>query len=115
MDECFLSCHALTPTVSIGTGSRFLLGLPTTDQVTPKNAGMGRMHAWRDTAVIPCTGNNADLLRPTNVMCATEALKIPNSRNTCHTDKTAQWAKDTLKTWLESAPEKHPAASRIRI
>jgi len=23
--------------------------------------------------------------------------------------------KDTLKTWLESAPEKHPAASRIRI
>jgi hypothetical protein len=30
---------------------------------------------------------------------ATETLKIPNSCNTCHTDKTVQWAKDTLKTW----------------
>jgi predicted CXXCH cytochrome family protein len=35
---------------------------------------------------------------------ATENFKIPNSCNSCHTDKTAQWAKDTLKTWPEFSP-----------
>ena len=35
---------------------------------------------------------------------ATENFKIPNSCNSCHTDKTAQWAKDALKTWPEFSP-----------
>jgi predicted CXXCH cytochrome family protein len=30
---------------------------------------------------------------------ATEMLKVPNSCNSCHADKTTQWAKDALKTW----------------
>jgi len=35
---------------------------------------------------------------------ATETLKIPNSCNSCHGDKTTQWAKDALKSWLEFSP-----------
>lgn len=35
---------------------------------------------------------------------ATETFKIPNSCNSCHTDKTVQWAKDALKTWPEFSP-----------
>ena len=35
---------------------------------------------------------------------ATEMLKIPNSCNSCHTDKTTQWAKDALRTWAEFSP-----------
>jgi predicted CXXCH cytochrome family protein len=34
----------------------------------------------------------------------TETLKVPNSCNTCHADKTTQWTKDTLKTWREFSP-----------
>jgi predicted CXXCH cytochrome family protein len=29
---------------------------------------------------------------------------IPNSCNTCHADKTAQWAKDVLKSWPQFSP-----------
>jgi hypothetical protein len=28
-----------------------------------------------------------------------ERLKMPNSCNTCHTDKTAAWATEELKSW----------------
>ena len=35
---------------------------------------------------------------------ATETMKIPNSCNTCHTDKTVQWTKDTLKAWPQFSP-----------
>jgi predicted CXXCH cytochrome family protein len=35
---------------------------------------------------------------------ATETMKIPNSCNSCHTDKSVQWAKDALKTWPEFSP-----------
>lgn len=35
---------------------------------------------------------------------ATETLKVPNSCNTCHTDRTVQWATDTLKTWPQFSP-----------
>jgi len=34
----------------------------------------------------------------------TERLKVPNSCNTCHTDKNPQWALDALKTWREFSP-----------
>jgi len=34
----------------------------------------------------------------------TEAEKIPNSCNSCHTDKTVQWAKDALKSWPQFSP-----------
>jgi hypothetical protein len=34
----------------------------------------------------------------------TEALKVPNSCNSCHADKTAQWAKEALRTWPEFSP-----------
>ncbi len=33
-----------------------------------------------------------------------ERLKMPNSCNTCHTDKNASWATDALKTWNEFSP-----------
>ena len=29
----------------------------------------------------------------------TDRLKVPNACNTCHTDKTSQWAADALKSW----------------
>jgi predicted CXXCH cytochrome family protein len=35
---------------------------------------------------------------------ATETLKVPNSCNSCHTDKTVEWAKDALKTWPQFSP-----------
>ncbi len=35
---------------------------------------------------------------------ATDTFKIPNSCNSCHRDKTVQWAKDSLKTWPEFSP-----------
>lgn len=35
---------------------------------------------------------------------ATETLKVPNSCNSCHTDKTVEWAKDALKTWPQISP-----------
>jgi predicted CXXCH cytochrome family protein len=34
----------------------------------------------------------------------TEKLKIPNSCNTCHTDKSVKWALDELKKWPEVSP-----------
>jgi predicted CXXCH cytochrome family protein len=34
----------------------------------------------------------------------TEAEKIPNSCNSCHTDKTVQWAKHALKSWPQFSP-----------
>lgn len=34
----------------------------------------------------------------------TETDKIPNSCNSCHTDKTVQWAKDALKNWPQFSP-----------
>jgi predicted CXXCH cytochrome family protein len=35
---------------------------------------------------------------------ATEQLKVPNACNTCHTDKSPQWAHDALKQWPELSP-----------
>jgi predicted CXXCH cytochrome family protein len=34
----------------------------------------------------------------------TEQLKIPNSCNTCHTDKSPEWAREALKTWSNVSP-----------
>ena len=34
----------------------------------------------------------------------TEALKIPNACNLCHTDKTTAWATEALRTWIERSP-----------
>jgi predicted CXXCH cytochrome family protein len=34
----------------------------------------------------------------------TETLKIPNSCNLCHADKTPTWALDVLKTWKDRSP-----------
>jgi predicted CXXCH cytochrome family protein len=31
----------------------------------------------------------------------TETLKVPNACNTCHADKSVDWAKETLKSWPE--------------
>jgi predicted CXXCH cytochrome family protein len=33
-----------------------------------------------------------------------ERVKMPNSCNSCHTDKNAAWATDALKTWKEFSP-----------
>ena len=35
---------------------------------------------------------------------ATERLKVPNACNTCHTDKSTEWAHDALKRWPELSP-----------
>jgi predicted CXXCH cytochrome family protein len=35
---------------------------------------------------------------------SSEALKIPNACNGCHTDKTTAWAADALKTWADLSP-----------
>jgi predicted CXXCH cytochrome family protein len=35
---------------------------------------------------------------------ATETLRIPNSCNSCHADKTVEWAKDALKSWPQFSP-----------
>ncbi|MGI8989816.1 MAG: cytochrome c3 family protein [Bryobacteraceae bacterium] len=35
---------------------------------------------------------------------STETLKVPNSCNSCHTDKSVQWTKDALKSWSEFSP-----------
>jgi len=35
---------------------------------------------------------------------ASDALKIPNACNLCHTDRTTAWATDALKTWDERSP-----------
>jgi predicted CXXCH cytochrome family protein len=34
----------------------------------------------------------------------TDSLKIPNSCNTCHTDKSTKWAADALRTWNTVSP-----------
>ena len=34
----------------------------------------------------------------------TEALRIPNACNVCHSDKTTAWATDALKTWTDRSP-----------
>ena len=34
----------------------------------------------------------------------TEALKIPNACNVCHTDKSAAWSTDALKSWADRSP-----------
>jgi predicted CXXCH cytochrome family protein len=34
----------------------------------------------------------------------TETLKVPNACGTCHADKPANWAADTLKTWTNVSP-----------
>ena len=34
----------------------------------------------------------------------TDALKIPNACNTCHTDKSTAWATAALKTWADRSP-----------
>jgi predicted CXXCH cytochrome family protein len=34
----------------------------------------------------------------------TAALKVPNACNTCHTDKSTQWASDALRTWANVSP-----------
>lgn len=35
---------------------------------------------------------------------ATDADKIPNACNTCHTDKSTAWASDALRTWKNRSP-----------
>jgi predicted CXXCH cytochrome family protein len=35
---------------------------------------------------------------------ATETLKVPNSCNVCHTDKTPGWAKEALRSWRDVSP-----------
>ena len=34
----------------------------------------------------------------------TDAMKIPNACNVCHTDKPTAWAADALKTWTDRSP-----------
>jgi len=34
----------------------------------------------------------------------TEAIKIPNACNLCHTDKTTDWATTALKSWSDRSP-----------
>jgi predicted CXXCH cytochrome family protein len=34
----------------------------------------------------------------------TDALKVPNACNACHTDKTTAWALDALNTWKDRSP-----------
>ena len=34
----------------------------------------------------------------------TDAMKIPNACNVCHTDKTTAWAKDALSKWNDRSP-----------
>jgi hypothetical protein len=34
----------------------------------------------------------------------TETLGVPNPCNACHSDKSTQWAKNTLKTWTNVSP-----------
>jgi hypothetical protein len=34
----------------------------------------------------------------------TDSLKIPNSCNTCHADKSTEWAIGELKKWPEFSP-----------
>ena len=34
----------------------------------------------------------------------TDEYKIPNACTTCHTDKTTQWARETMKGWLNVSP-----------
>jgi hypothetical protein len=34
----------------------------------------------------------------------TDASKIPNACNVCHTDKPMSWTADVLKTWKEDSP-----------
>ena len=34
----------------------------------------------------------------------TDALKIPNACNVCHTDKSTEWASAALKTWVDHSP-----------
>ncbi len=34
----------------------------------------------------------------------TDALKIPNACNVCHTDKSTQWTEDTLRSWAGRSP-----------
>jgi hypothetical protein len=33
-----------------------------------------------------------------------ERLKMPNSLNTCHTDKTVAWATEVLRAWSNVSP-----------
>jgi hypothetical protein len=33
-----------------------------------------------------------------------EAMKIPNACNLCHTDKTTSWAAEALKGWSDRSP-----------
>ncbi|MFZ0813085.1 MAG: hypothetical protein WAM83_20955, partial [Bradyrhizobium sp.] len=34
----------------------------------------------------------------------TEALKIPNACNVCHTDKSVEWAETALESWPDRSP-----------
>jgi hypothetical protein len=34
----------------------------------------------------------------------TDAAKIPNACNACHTDKDAQWAQAAIKGWSDKSP-----------
>ena len=34
----------------------------------------------------------------------TDEFKIPNSCNTCHTDKSTQWAREALRGWSNVSP-----------
>jgi hypothetical protein len=34
----------------------------------------------------------------------TEILKVPNGCNSCHTDKSTEWAKEELRKWPNVSP-----------
>jgi len=34
----------------------------------------------------------------------TDTMKIPNACNLCHTDKTAAWATEALRSWADRLP-----------
>jgi hypothetical protein len=34
----------------------------------------------------------------------TQALNVPNPCTLCHTDKTVEWAEETLSAWTERSP-----------
>jgi hypothetical protein len=34
----------------------------------------------------------------------TDAMKIPNACNVCHTDKDTAWAKTAMKSWSDRSP-----------
>lgn len=47
-------------------------------------------------------------------LALTASQKVPNACNTCHRDKSTQWAIDTLKTWGDRSPWRVAQQGRSR-